>query len=69
MTIRSIKRQYKISKAFYIKRVNKLIYYRTVYTSHNNVGNVKNNRNFLWFFFFTFCVLLQLNKLVTKMLL
>lgn len=49
MTIRSIKRQYKISKAFYIKRVNKLIYDRTVYTSHNNVGtsNVKNNRNFL----------------------
>lgn len=47
MTIRSIKRQYKISKAFYIKRVNNLIYYRTVYTSHNNVGNVKNNRNFL----------------------
>lgn len=47
MTIRSIKRQYKISKVFYIKRVNKLIYDRTVYTSNNNVGNVKNNRNFL----------------------
>lgn len=47
MTIRSIKRQYKISIAFYIKRVNKLIYDRTVYTSHKNVGNVKNNRNFL----------------------